>query len=340
MHRRVAVWLVAVGVLASAAADAADECGAGNGSAPQVRVTLAALAEPERVQRSICDWFASEPWRVTFVTADSGARGPALSVVVRLRAPREAELVFDDGSGAPERRELALPRGLDETGLEIIAQVIHSSAEAYGERTTARAPATVVDEPFAAAGAAAPHTRAADSSLSLNLSAGFHAYARGPEPTTFGPGALAELGWQLRDITLGVYARAALWTSATQQSSELELSLRGATAQGGASLSHALGSFVARAALGAGADFARVDVRVRDADEVRRLPFSSRARPFVAGELGLQRRVWRLDVGASALVRWQLLASHYQVQDEEGLRTILRPWRLQPGALIEIGHVF
>jgi hypothetical protein len=97
---------------------------------------------------------------------------------------------------------------------------------------------------------------------------------------------------------------------------------------------------VGRAAIGAGADFARVDVRVRDADEARRLPFSSRARPFIAGELGLQRRVWQLDVGASALARWQLLASHYQVQDEDGPRTILRPWRLQPGALIEVGHVW
>lgn len=328
-----AVSTLAIGTLrTSTAAAEADVCG-GSG-APEVHVSLAAVPQPERLQRSICEWFESEPWRVRFVDGGHGAPGRALSVVVVLRGPHDAELSFDDGSSARERRELTLPGGLDETGLEIIAQVIHSSAEAHAERAT-RPPATEVDESPASAPRATAHTEAP---LALGLGAGFHGYARGPEPTTFGPSMSIELGWQLGDVRAGVYARGALWTSNGKRSSELEISLRGATAQGGVSLQSPLGALVTRAALGAGADFSDVDVSVRAADEARRLPFSSQPRPFIGGELGVRRRIWQLDVGAAALLRWQLLASHYQVRDEDGPRTILRPWRLQPGALIEVGH--
>jgi hypothetical protein len=47
-----------------------------------------------------------------------------------------------------------------------------------------------------------------------------------------------------------------------------------------------------------------------------------------------------VEVGLSALLRWQTSASYYEVLDEAETRTLLRASRLQPGGALEIAYVW
>ncbi len=97
----------------------------------------------------------------------------------------------------------------------------------------------------------------------------------------------------------------------------------------------------ARLAVAAGADVPQLDVQVRDEQALRLLADARpQARPFVGLETGLTWRFGDLELGLLALVRWQLLSSHYQVQRAGQLETLLRPWRLQPGGTAEVAYVW
>jgi hypothetical protein len=211
-------------------------------------------------------------------------------------------------------------------------------------RTARRTPTPGLDVAPAASLRSA-ETLAADAAiieLTLRLGLGYQMYARGPEPATHGPLLRVELTAPFGRWWLGAFARAGLFTSAsTLPQEDLELRLSGASFVLGAAAQREWAPLGARLGVAAGADVPELDVQVRDEQALRLLADTRpSARPFVGVETGLTWRLGDLEIGLLALVRWQFLASHYQVQREGQLETLLRPWRLQPGGTLEVAYVW
>jgi hypothetical protein len=90
-----------------------------------------------------------------------------------------------------------------------------------------------------------------------------------------------------------------------------------------------------------GVDLLALDVRVIDTAALRLASDrSGRPRPFVAAEVGLTGSVGPLEVGPSALLRWPCLATRYQIRAEQDVLVLFRPWRLQPGAVLETAYAW
>jgi hypothetical protein len=427
-----------------------------------LEVMLLDVPEAGEVHAAICDWFREGGWRVQFaasylprVNESTQSSEATLRVGITRLSPREAQLVLEvtgerEAATRLWERRVPLGNGLDDVGVEVIAQALHSLAQAAQQTKTAGSPSPQADgqprmgdassdpagerllaesgwsplpenaladaalarvarpsgferQQAARTRAAAPppqparakppaqpsrpasaarrraaaqpsrralaarsaakatptpvvdrpqatspdqaEARAADAAittLTLRLGLGYQMYARGPEPATHGPLLRGELTAAFGQWSLGAFARAGLFTSAsTLPQEDLELSLSGASFVLGAAAQRQWAPLGARLAIAAGADIPELDVRARD-PEALRLPadIRSSARPFLGVETGLTWRSGDLEIGLLALMRWQLLASHYQVRREGQLETLLRPWRLQPGGTVEVAYVW
>jgi hypothetical protein len=109
------------------------------GAGPAVSITWLDIAEPEALERAVCDWFRDEPWRVRFTTATPPARaarssGAVLRVLVRLASPGQASLLVQTGRDPAWSYDVVLPGPLDAAGVEVLAQALHSTVQAAAER--------------------------------------------------------------------------------------------------------------------------------------------------------------------------------------------------------------
>jgi hypothetical protein len=319
-----------------------------------LEVALVNEARAPALALSICDWFRDEPLRVSFAPAPRLAplvvRAPRLRhVAVVLESQGEARLYFvppgrEGAVGKPRWvRSIALASGLDDAGVEVIAQALHS---------TVLAAALEVPEPrLEAAGSAAKGaTKAAEKApadaprragLPVRTAIGYHFYARGAEPFTHGPVLRVELDWQTQPLALGTFARALALTSGHTRAGGLDVSLSGASLGAGLCASAPLSKVIGRVALGGSVDLLELDVQVVD-PEALRLTGDRRARPraFVGMEAGFNYRSGDVELALAGLLRWQLSASHYEILDGQELSTVLVPWRLQPGAAVEVAYVW
>jgi hypothetical protein len=90
-----------------------------------------------------------------------------------------------------------------------------------------------------------------------------------------------------------------------------------------------------------GLELLELETRVWDPSELRVVAARQpRARPSLLFEAGLAWRSGPWELSGLAIARWQLLASHYQVQRGEAADSVLRPWRLQPGASLGAAYVW
>jgi hypothetical protein len=146
------------------------------GSGPDALVlTLSRIPAESDLRSAICDWFSDEPWRVRFRSVGSELpsalppRVGELHVTILLASESSAQLNVTappHAAGAPPARWLErveLGTGLDDVGIEVIAQTLHSTAQASHSRAfrpslVAAAPAP---PPPAAGAAAAPPVAAA-----------------------------------------------------------------------------------------------------------------------------------------------------------------------------------
>jgi hypothetical protein len=61
---------------------------------------------------------------------------------------------------------------------------------------------------------------------------------------------------------------------------------------------------------------------------------------FLTGEAGVTVRLARIELGASGLLRWPTSESHYDVLEQGQPHALVRAWRLQPGAALELAYVW
>jgi hypothetical protein len=349
-------------------------------AAPAPEPSAATPAEPEVLHAladAICDWFHGDRWSVSFPPHAAHAE-PALRsglrVAVELPSLERARLHLV----TPEGRwvhDVPLGSGLDDAGIEAIAEALHSAAQAASAepsaprasrstpppssaaRSNARAAITrlppasrVAGSPGAPTSHDGPASQATRSvervtlggrHLPVHTALGYQGYARGPEPFMHGPVMHVELDAVSRPVALAVYARAALFTSATRRASRFAVHSSGVSLSLGAAASLPIGAISARAAASGGVDLVALDVRVIEPELARSLPGRDVApRPFTGVEAGVRWRLGPVELALDALSRLLWLDTHYQVLDGSTTRTVFRPWRLQPGALLELGYVW
>jgi len=358
----VGVLLVACGPAPGSVADpraGLDLLPCGGGGPESLDIALVGPAASPALGASICDWFRDEDWRVRFVVVDDvpPAQRPATGtrtgfVAVALASEHEARLYVDLPGLTPALasarwvRAVPLGAGLDDAGIEVIAQALHSTAQAAEAAAPPEPEASAAPEPPPAplptpapppAPDATSHVAdtegAARSRLAVYTGIGYHFHARGGEPPTHGPLLRFELDWAQSAIVIGNFVNAAVFTSGRSRAPGLDLGLRGASFGAGFAGRLSSGAWAARAGLGGSLELLTVDAHVDDADALRlRVDSRPRLRSYPTTEAGLAWRTGKIEFSLLGLLRWQLSATHYDVLDGEALSTVLRAWRLQPGA--------
>ena len=339
--------------------------GCGGPGPDALLLTMIQIPEEPALRRAICDWFSDEPWHVSFrslgdalTRAEYPSQGE-LCVTVLL-SPEYAQLNVTaaprDESSAPTRwlERVALASGFDEVGIEVVAQTLHSTAQASLSRAPLPPPPppplppplvpSVVTSTGPRSLDVPTPSRSSGRRPPVHTALGYQLYAHGSEPMTHGPSLRIELDWLSRSVVLGAFARTALFTSTGAQASGVQLDLTGLGLGGGLSASLPWGRWTGRAALGANVDLLDVDVSVQDATAVRSLGGGSpRPRVFLTSEVGPSARFGPVELGLVGLLRWQTSSSHYDIKPEqegEPPRTIVQAWRLQPGAALEVAYVW
>ena len=364
------------------------------GSGPDtLLVTLSRIPEEDVLRRAICDWFSDEPWHVRLRSVGSALpreeRPPAGELRVTILLASEVAVQLNvtapgrEPGESPSRwlEHVSLRHGFDDVGIEVIAQTLHSTAQASLSRAfpppppappkpapaappappaiAAVAPATEPVPPqtalssglAAASGVAASPEhdgqRAAPSPssgrfpLPVHTALGYQFHARGGEPVTHGPEIRLELDWLARSVVLASYVRGAWFTSTPTNANGVVIGLEGMGLGGGLAASLPFEHWLARLAFGSNIDLVNIQATVADTETLRSAGSGgARPRVFLTGEAGVTARLGRIELGASGLLRWQTSESHYDVLENGQPHALVRAWRLQPGAALEVAYVW
>jgi hypothetical protein len=374
--------------------DGRELAGCGGSGPDTLVVTLSRIPEEADLRRAICDWFSDEPWHVRLRSVGSALpraeRPPPgeLRVTILLASEGAAQLNVTapgrEPGEAPSRwlERVSLSHGFDDVDIEVIAQTLHSTAQASLSRAFPPAPpapprpapaappappaqlaAAPATGPVAAPGAALSGGLAAASgvvaspasdgqraaashgtslfSLPLHSALGYQFHARGGEPMTHGPELRLELDWLARSVILASYVRSAWFTSTPANANGVVIGLQGMGLGGGLAASLPFEHWLARIAFGSNVDLVNIEATVADTQSLRSAGTGgARPRVFLTGEAGVTVRLARIELGASGLLRWQTSESHYDVLEQGQPHALVRAWRLQPGAALELAYVW
>ena len=339
---------------------------------PMVRVVLVGQVGLESTLRSrIAGWFSSrtrlEVWReqeVPPLGADASTATPTVLVRVIPRTPESVRIYFTVVfEPKTERRflirEVVLPSGMDEIGLERIAQVIHSASVALWEGreqssraeferlvgqdagsngSLASAPTLLVATRSAASdGPSEAKPARADSTTRhwpMLFMAGYSAIAQGKEGLGHGP--VAGIEWLFFDRwSLAVEADFWWRRSVTTERVTFDLS--------GGSILTMFGwrprineRLLGEARAGVGVHCVTFNPREVGPDREPG-PGQTEGRPVLHASLGLKlafARAWNL--GLALRLDTQLRNTYYYVENAGTQTTLVTPWRLQPGTLVSL----
>ena len=276
-------------------------------------------------------------------------------VFVRENGPHRAELHFRGPFGQRFlRRELALPRGLDdEVGRELIAQVVDSStatllhSSAGMSRDEIRA--DLAREQRAPSARAEPgngegtRPRASPTSpparLEFELGArGAVQWAGGGLGYALGAGAL---GGVRMLAPSGLFAGARLtletWSPQSLETSRLTATLRNTSLRAGLDIGRKAGHHGLSLGMSGGVDLVRISPSsVRDAS----LVLESESVDTVAvarGELRYELSLSSLRLTASLFADASFARTHYDVTDGGARVALATPWWVRPGLVLGVG---
>jgi hypothetical protein len=226
------------------------------------------------------------------------------------------------------------------------------AAAALAPEPAAPAPAALSSGLAAASGA--PAARASDRPraeplahssglfpLPVHSALGYQFHARGGEPITHGPELRLELDWLVRSVVLASFVRGTWFTSTPATTNGLEIGLEGMGLGGGLAASLPLQHWLGRIAFGSNVELVNIQAIVADTETLRSAGSGgARPRVFLTGEAGVSARLGRIELGASGLLRWQTSESHYDALEDGRPHALVRAWRLQPGAALELAYVW
>jgi hypothetical protein len=312
------------------------------------------LPESEALSTRILSWFRGLPTltsvsRLHDLEPNAVFRArerPGVGVWALSRSPALLRLFFAvEGVGDRPRylvRDVTLESGLDEVGMERVAQLVYLSALALwsGQAESTRRDVELglgVSEPAVApppsSPAAAP-LQAAGRPRRQRLVIGFEYIGRyaGPAGLSHGPGATLGLALPAAGFSWGPRLHAQLLLPHREDAQSVELELRGSSFALGLVTAFAVGArdFV-QAEVGAGLDAVRF--RVVSVPESSFVANTSTLdfQPYTYVSAGVETEVGFVRVGAAALLALALVRTHYDVAEENARREVLVPWLLQPG---------
>jgi hypothetical protein len=354
------VWLAAclavVPLTSPAACLAAETAVTEDATAPPFidLVVVGELPESEALTTRILSWFRGLPTltsvsrlhelepNAVFRTRER----PGVGVWALSRSPALLRLFFAvEGAGDRPRylvRDVTLESGLDEVGMERVAQVVYLSALALwsGQAESTRREVELglgAPEPAAVtppAGDSAAPLQAAEPPRRKRLVVGFEYVGRyaGPAGLSHGPGATLGLALPGARFSWGPRLHAQLLLPHREDAQSVELELRGSSFALGllAALPAGTRDFV-QGEIGAGIDAVRA--RVVSVPEPSLVANSSVLdfQPYTYVSAGVETDVGFLHVGASALLALSWMRTHYDVAEEDARHEVLVPWLLQPG---------
>jgi len=342
----------------------------------RVFVGFVAIEHPEELDAKIASWFASQ--RATYASSrlerlDTdrlfGVETPGVHVFVTEVEPRLYRIFFAFREGAARRflvRDIALPSGLDEVGMENAAQVIFSASLALSEGRE-DTPAESVSATLGSPAPSEPSTLPAPSSVPpkaepkprrreqlpapanslepaqkkkpwyLVTNWGYAARYRGPEGFAHGPQLgldFARGAGPLRE--LGVRVSGTLLLPITLHAQGIDLELRGvsSTIEPWIEL-EALGALRLLASVGAGVEFVNAEPSVGDPSRVAAARGSTTVDPFALARLGVYTPLGSVSLGVAIDLTFQAVLRHYDIIDAGQTRPEFEAWRAQPGFSIQ-----
>ncbi len=368
-----ALSLVAVAIATPSAARAEPAAGAIQDLPPAVHLTVVGDA-PMSLDERLVSWFPADSV-FTSVTRQHAldpaevlqpSRSARVGVWIVVREPG-ARLFFsvERAPGSAPRyltSDLELEQGLDEVGLEQLAQVVYLSSlalwngQAESERREVeralelgalaepapRAPPPYVPPPVPAPSAAESAPSAATKSAGswrVHSGFGYSVRGRGDEGLAHGPGALFGYLRSNERGSLGALARADLFIPARPENRDVELDVRGYSLRVGALYSPSLTrSLFLRVELGAGLDLIRYSTYAVGDPELRSETGDIDVRPLVHASAGAELRAGEWRFGLSGLLAIQLLQTRYDVAELAGHSALIEPWTLQPGVAVDVTY--
>jgi hypothetical protein len=288
----------------------------------------------------------------TVLAADDA---PGLRVWIVLRTPTECRVFFtvqERPRAAPRYlvSDVALDHGLDELGMEQVAQVVFLSGTALWAGTVESSPDEVKEgllsapaprtaERAAPSGPRAPRgvRRESRPRPSFRAGAEYGVRVRGPEGIQQGPSAAFSVSWPWHGFALGPIARAGLALPDRLERAGASLEVHGASFELGAEALHELSAHAAlTAALGPGLDVVRFDPASAHDPSLRPAAARLDLRPFIGAAIGVRAELGGVAIGAGAFVAVQTLRTHYDVLDGRARSEVVVPWVVQPGARVAL----
>jgi hypothetical protein len=331
------------------------------GVPPSVTITTVGdVAEASALEARVVSWFhdqgtrtetnrqaAVDPRAFFSNTHESGMR-----IWIMLELPASVRLFFavQEPRGVEPRyltRQVALEHGLDELGLEQVAQVVDLSATAVwvgnvqSSRQEVEKGLGVAPVPEPAREEAVVHpdslapvaTKGPAPADRTSVVAGIEYTARmaGPEGILHGPGANIALLPMHRPLELGARMHAQILLPREVTRSGVTLGLHGAAFALGGSMARSMSERLsATGEVGMALDLIEYEPVARDAS-LKPSDSATELRPFVYASVGVQTELGSVTLGAAMLVAVQLLSTHYDIAEHDQRVELLRPWLVQPG---------
>jgi hypothetical protein len=332
---------------------------------PSVELAIVgASSDADLVEDRVASWFhgqgivaraarlpSLEPSTILAPTDRVGVR-----VWIVLGEPKSAQVFFvvQERAGQGPRylvNNVALDNGLDELGVEQLAQVVYFSSVALWAGNVESSRSDVEQELAhrSAAGAPAPRgavvappapplspsrearAREPGNRTSVRVGAEYAAILTGAEGVAQTVGATVSVVGQRFTLEQGARLRAAIVLPRHATKSGVELDLRG--------MSFGLGFISARkvadrtwipAELGLGIDLLRYRTGTVDTS-YQAAPGGLDARPIAYGRWGVRVDLGAVRIGVDALVNIQLVRTRYEISAGGERAAILVPWVVQPG---------
>jgi hypothetical protein len=377
---------IVVGVLlsmceATAYAQVTENAARADGTSLPPRVTIKLVGdagEAAALEERVLSWFRqqgtiTESSRQSTLDPQAvfSPQEPGVQIWIVLQLPASVRLLFavqDEEQNAPRYlvRDVALDGGLDEIGLEQVAQVVNLSTMALwagnlgGSRqevetelgvqsppttTTTPTPTTTTTtttplehtptEPFDA-GTSREKSRPDERGP---LAVGFEYAARwaGPEGVLQGPGATLGVLFLRPSFELGARLHAQLFLPREVEHSGVTLRLRGATFGLGGSLAQPMSERVSvTSELGAGLDLIEYGVISVSDPSLEASGNSFEVRPLAYASLGVRGDLGPVRLGGAALLAVQMLRTHYDISEGDERSELFAPWMVQPGLVADV----
>lgn len=331
----------------------------------RIDVTLVGAAgQGEEMDALLRSWLAAAPADVAVhrrakLSAEdvlgAASEPGTLQIWMVLASQRRARLYFSDSSDQRYLvRDVPLRDGLDELGRELVAQVLISSIQSFGERALSSSPSEVKDtflpEPPAplppppaqprpsSSPSVAAMKQAGAETTHYGFGLAYSAVARGGEGLGHGPGLYLGLLAPVSDVEGTLTLRLGYRFPIEQRSERIALSTRAIGTHLAAGLQSQLSNHVSlRGEVGLGVEYLSFTPRSLVSEEIETRGKGHDLRPFA---LGAGRFAWALsnwELAALLTVNLPLVRTHYDLVRGGEQQVELSPWRLQPGLGMELG---